>query len=149
MSRSLAARSMSAIASSARHRSSSCQPTISRVAAVDRGHQVAPGRALHPDRGQVEVPELVGALDPEEAWASAPGLAPPALDQAVLAHHAQDALAIHGSPELAANERPDHAIAVGRVLVRDLDDRLHLCRHEAGVFAAPASASACGRSPGG
>src|SRR3989442_539689 len=50
------------------------------------------------------------------------GVAP--LDPALLAHHPQHPLAVHGDAELAPGQRPDHPVAVGRVLLRDLDDRL-------------------------
>lgn len=70
------------------------------------------------------MPELVGALDPEEAGPAAPSQGTVSLRQALLAHHALGALAVHLAPELAACERGDHARAVGRVGLRDFDDRL-------------------------
>jgi hypothetical protein len=92
-------------------------------AAVDDRVQVAPAVLGDPDRGHVHVPQLAGPLDPEESAPTAARLRAATLDQPVLAHHAQDPLAVDRDPELAARERPDHPVAVGRVLSRHLDDR--------------------------
>jgi hypothetical protein len=71
IARSAAARWISGIASPARQRVSSWQATISRLQQTGRGHQVDPSGLGDPHAREVEVPELVGALDREEA-----GLAP-------------------------------------------------------------------------
>jgi hypothetical protein len=68
-------------------------------------------------------------------------LAPTALDQPALAHHAQDALAVDRPAELADSERRDHPVAVGLVLLGDVDDRgFHL-------IGTRSRASRCGRRP--
>jgi hypothetical protein len=92
-------------------------------AAVDRGVEVGPALLGHPDRGHVEVPELIGPLDPEEAGTAAPAQRPVALQQPLLAHHPLRALAVDLPAELAARERGDHPRAVGRVRTSDIDDQ--------------------------
>src|SRR5918994_1375581 len=69
------------------------------------------------------MPELVRARDAEVPGPPAAIEPAAALNQAALAHHAQDALAVDGAAELAANERADHPVAVGLVGLRDLHDR--------------------------
>src|SRR5437667_6894721 len=93
-------------------------------AAVDDRVQVAPALLGDPDRGHVHVPELPRPLDPEEAGPPAARDRAAALDQALLAHHPQHPFAVNRNAELAPRERPDHPVAVGRVLLGDLDDRL-------------------------
>src|SRR5712691_2972590 len=83
-------------------------------AAVDDRVQVAPAVLGNPDAGHVELPELAGPLDPEEAGPLPPLEWTAALDQLPLPHHPQDALAVDRDPEPAADERADHAVAVGR-----------------------------------
>jgi len=100
----------------------------------------------HPDAGEVQVPELVGPLDAEE-----PGPAPTrqpaaALDQPAHAQHAQHALAVDRSAQPPAHPRRDDAVAVGRVLHRNVDDRrLDLVRRRPSTIAASTS-SAGGRA---
>jgi len=53
------------------------------------------------------MPELPGPLDLEEAGPAALGLATAALDQPLLAHHAQHALAVDRPAELARDPRRD------------------------------------------
>jgi hypothetical protein len=123
MPRSVAARSISAIASLARHRVCRCQATISRVQQTGRGHQVDPAVLGDPDRGHVQMPELIRALDAEEPGpAPTPGRAA-ALDEPALAHHAQHPLAVDRPPEPPAHPRGHQPGAVGRVLHGDVDDR--------------------------
>ena len=43
--------------------------------------------AGNPDRAEVEVPELVGPLDPEEARPATASRGPVPLQEALLAHH--------------------------------------------------------------
>jgi hypothetical protein len=117
------ARSTSVIASSVRQRSLRLQPTISRVPAVDRGVQVRPAVLGNPDRGHVEVPELIGPLDPEEARTTTPAHQPVALQQPLLAHHPLGPLPVDLPAELLACERGDHPRPVRRIRVGDLDDQ--------------------------
>jgi hypothetical protein len=123
MPRSIAARSISAIASLARQRVSRCQATISRVQQTGRGHQIDPAVLGHPDRGHVQVPELVGPLDAEEPRPAPAIERPAALDQPALAHHPEHALAVHALAEPPPHPRGHHPVAVGRVGLGDLDDR--------------------------
>ena len=110
-------------------------------AAIDDRVQVAPAVLCDPDRGHVPVPQLGRPLDPEEAGPAAPGLAPAALEQPVLAHHAQHPLAVDRDAELAAGERPDHPVTGGTAL---------LCHSISFGRAADARAPAGrARSPGG
>ena len=76
-----------------------------------------------PDARHVEVPELVGTLDAEEAGTTPPAKRPVALQQPLLAHDALRPLAVDLAAELAARERGDHPGAVGRVGASDLDDQ--------------------------
>jgi hypothetical protein len=92
-------------------------------AAVDDRVQVAPAVLGHPDRGHIELPELTRPLDPEEARPLPALRRPPPLDQLPLPHHPQDALSVDRDPEPAADERTDHAVPVGLVRERLLDDR--------------------------
>jgi hypothetical protein len=123
MPRSVAARSISAIASRARQRVSRCQPTISRVQQTGRGHQVDPAGFGDPDARHVQVPELIGPLDAEEPRPPAPLQRGPALDQPPLTHHAQHPLAVHPPAQPPAHPRRDQAVAVGRVGLGLGDDR--------------------------
>jgi hypothetical protein len=66
MPRFVAARSIGAIASLARQRVCGCQAMISRVQQTGRGHQLQPAVLGHPDAREVQVPELIGALDAED-----------------------------------------------------------------------------------
>src|SRR5215217_7311083 len=86
MPRSIAARSISAIASLARQRVSRCQATISRVQQSIAAHQVDPAVLGDPDRGEVQVPELIRPLDAEEPRPAPAIERPAALDQPALAH---------------------------------------------------------------
>src|SRR5438445_9940436 len=92
-------------------------------AAVDDRVQVDPAVLGDPDRGHIHVPQLRGPGDAKDAGTPAARRSGPTLGQLLLAHHPQHALAVHGLPELAPGERPDHAVAVGRVVLRDLNDR--------------------------
>ena len=92
-------------------------------AAVDRRVQVAPTVLGNPDRGHVQVPELVGALDAEEARTTPPAKRPVPLQQPLLAHHPLRPLAIDLAAELAARQRRHHPGAVGQVRTRDIDDQ--------------------------
>jgi hypothetical protein len=123
MPRSVAARSISAIASLARQRVSRCQATISRVQQTGRGHQVDPAVLGHPDGGDVEVPQLVGAFDAEEPRPAPTLQRAAALDQLALAHHPEHALSVHAPAESPAHPRGHHPVAVGRVGLGLRDDR--------------------------
>jgi hypothetical protein len=92
-------------------------------AAVNDRHQVAPSVLDHPDARQVELPQLPRPLDPEEAWSLPTLQRTAALDQLVLAHHAEDALAVDRDAEPAADEGADHPVAVRLVGERLADDR--------------------------
>ena len=118
-------------------------------AAVDDRVQVRPAVLGDPDRGHVELPQLPGPLDPEEAGPLAPLERAAALDQLPLPHHPQHPLAVDRDAELAADERGHHPVAVG--LVRDRRPRRSPARPDrpAAAAAAPSSASASGRSPAG
>ena len=74
--------------------------------------------ALH-----VEVPELAGTLDLEDAGTTPARLDRPPLDQLLLAHHPQHALAVNRDTKLASDEAADHSVAVGWVALRRLHDR--------------------------
>jgi hypothetical protein len=76
-----------------------------------------------PDRGQVELPQLPGPLDLEEAGPPPALQRPPTLDQLPLPHHPEHALAVDRETEPAADERRDHPVAVRLVGERFLDDR--------------------------
>src|SRR3954452_2648441 len=115
MPRSMAARWIRAMASLALQRVSSCQATISLVQQTGRGHRVDPAVLGHPDRREVQLPELIGPLDAEEAGPASTLQRAPALDQPALAHHPEHALAVHRPTEPAQRPRRDHALAVGRV----------------------------------
>jgi hypothetical protein len=109
-------------------------------AAVDGDVEIDPAVGCGPDLGHVQVPELVGAGDPEEAWpATAVGVAG-ALQQPVLAHDSLHPLAVHRLAQLAAGQGGDHAGAVGRVRLRDLDDRLIAGATSAGASTGGAAA---------
>jgi hypothetical protein len=107
-------------------------------AAVDRRHQIDPSELGHPDRRHVEMPELIGALDAEEPRPPAPLEPPATLDQPLLAHDAQHALAVHRPPQPPPRPRRDHSIAVGRMRERFLDDH---------ALDRPAGRSALRRAP--
>jgi hypothetical protein len=117
------ARSIKAIASSARQRSSSSRGDDLAGAAVNDRHQVAPSVLDHPDARQVELPQLPRPLDPEEAWPLPTLQRTAAMDQLVLAHHPKDALAVDRDAEPAADESADHPVAVRLVGERLADDR--------------------------
>jgi hypothetical protein len=105
----------------------------------------------HPDTRHVEVPELVGSLDAEEPGPVPPLQRPPALDQPLLAHHAQHPLAVDRPAEPASRPRADEALAIGRVGL-GLGDarRLDVVRPAAAsATPVPAATSRRGRSPGG
>ena len=87
-------------------------------AAVDDGHQVRPAVLGDPDAGHVHLPQLAGALDPENAGPLAALERTATLDQPMLAHHPQDALAVHRHAQLAAHERADHPVAIGLIRLR-------------------------------
>src|SRR5436190_336081 len=53
-------------------------------ATVDRGVQIRPAVLGDPDAGHVEVPELIGPLDPEEARPAPPAKRPVTLQQPLL-----------------------------------------------------------------
>ena len=67
------------------------QPTISRV-------QIAPAVLGNPDRGHIEVPELVRTLNAEEARTTTPAKRPVALQEPLLAHHTLDPLPVDLAP---------------------------------------------------
>ena len=69
------------------------------------------------------MPELIRALDPEVAGPAPAARGPMALEQALGAHHPLGPLAGDRSVDLPARERRDHPGAVGRVGLRDLDNR--------------------------
>jgi hypothetical protein len=69
------------------------------------------------------MPELPGSLDLEEPRPTSVRLAGATLDQLALAHHAQHPLAVHRPAQLALHPGGHDPIAVGRVLLGDLDDR--------------------------
>jgi hypothetical protein len=69
------------------------------------------------------MPKLIGPRDVEEPGPAATVEPPAALDQPALAHHPQHALAVDRPAELAADQRRDHAVAVGLVGLGELDDR--------------------------
>jgi len=68
------------------------------------------------------MPQLPRPLDPEEPGAATARLAVMTLDQLALAHHAQHPLAVHRPPELAIDPGGTDPVAIGRVLLGDLDD---------------------------
>ena len=76
-----------------------------------------------PDARHVEVPELVGTFDAEEARTAAPAQRPVVLQQALLAHHPLCAFAVDLAAELAARQGGDHPAAVGRVGMGYRDDQ--------------------------
>ena len=121
---SVTARWMTAIASWARQRTVRSQPTISRVQQSMICVQVAPAVLSDPDRGHVQVPKLPGPGDLEEPGPAAPELCLAALDQLALAHHAQHPFAVDRTPQLAAGDRTDHPVTIGRVSLGRLHDRL-------------------------
>jgi hypothetical protein len=92
-------------------------------AAVDRRIQLGPALLCDPHAGHVEMPELVGPLDPEEAGTAAPAKRPVPLQQPLLAHQPLRAFPIHLAAELTAGKRGDHPAAVGRVSASDVDDQ--------------------------
>src|SRR5262249_54942985 len=75
---------------------------------VDRRLQVAPAMRGDPDRAEIQVPELIGSLDPEETGTAPPTGRAVSLQQALLAHHPLRPLAVHRPAKLAARERGDH-----------------------------------------
>src|SRR4051812_23536623 len=119
MPRSAAPCSMTAIASVARQRTSSAHAVISRVQQTGRGVQIAPAVLGDPDRRRVQMPELISALDAEEPRPSAPPFRATPPQQPLAAHEPLHALAVDRTAELAARERRDHPVAVGRVRERD------------------------------
>jgi hypothetical protein len=76
-----------------------------------------------PHARQVELPQLPGPLDPEEAGSLATLERPAALDQLPLSHHPEHTLAVDRDPEPLPDEGADHPVAVGLVGERLLDDR--------------------------
>src|SRR4051794_35002140 len=74
-------------------------------AAVDRGVEVAPAVLGHPDRGRVEMPELVGPGDLEVPGPAPSSLRADRLQQGVFAHQSLAALAVDRPLDLARGER--------------------------------------------
>src|SRR5229473_8087678 len=113
---------ITAVASAARRRSSSDQPTISRVQqSMIAFRYTQPWSATQtlvmsrcqswPGRSTLKTPGRRRRLDRSP------------LDQLLLAHHPQHALAVDRDVELAADKAANHPVAVGRVALRRLDDR--------------------------
>jgi hypothetical protein len=86
--------------------------------------QVDPAVLGGPDLRHVDVPELVGPGHPEVAGPAAPVPVAGALEQPVGAHHPLHPLAVHRLAELTGRQRGDHPRPIGRVALRDLDDRV-------------------------
>src|SRR4051794_7385059 len=95
MPRARTASSTTAVASVARQRRSSAQPTISRVQQSIAAFEITPAVLGDPDAGHVEVPELVGSGDLEVAGSPPAALRALGLQQPVLAHQPLHPLAIH------------------------------------------------------
>ncbi len=76
-----------------------------------------------PRPGHVHVPQLRRPGDAERAGSAPARRAAATLDELVLTHHAQDPLAVDRLAELTARDHPDDAVAVGRVLRGDPQDR--------------------------
>jgi len=76
----------------------------------------------NPDARHVEVPELIGTLDPEEAGTAPAAERLVALQQPLLAHHPLRPLRIDLAAELLTRQRGDHPGAVGWVVTGDLHD---------------------------
>ncbi len=93
-------------------------------AAVHGDVQVDPAVRRGPDLGHVQVPQLVGAPDPEVARPAAPVGATGALQQPVGAHDALDPLAVDRLAQRPRGQGCDHPGPVDRVRAGDLDDRV-------------------------
>jgi hypothetical protein len=91
--------------------------------AVDDRDQVAPAVLGHPHARHVQLPELARPLDPEEAGPFPPLQGTATLDQLLLPHHPQHALAVDCNPELLPGQRRDHPVPVGLVGAGGLHDR--------------------------
>lgn len=92
-------------------------------AAIDDRMQIDPAVLGGPDLGHVDVPQLVRSPHTEVTGPATTIVPSGWLQEPVRAHHALHAFAVHPLTEFSACEGGDHARAVGRVLLRDLDDR--------------------------